>query len=158
MSPSDEDSQTFTVNAANGEIYKLKGPFPLFASPLLAIEFSQLLTPRSASIGSTDCEPLPNTIMTTLPWFVVHWVKKKIIFRNSISLQNAPPIPSDSRSTLQSQQTNNKSATGSSDSLQSYAPPSVLHSAPANRSAAFYTAENYSIALQQRVFLAAKHS
>lgn len=25
MSPSEEDSQTFTVNGANGEIYKLRG-------------------------------------------------------------------------------------------------------------------------------------
>ena len=25
VSPSDEDSQTFTVNAANGEIYRLRG-------------------------------------------------------------------------------------------------------------------------------------
>ena len=25
ISPSDEDSQTFSVNAANGEIYKLRG-------------------------------------------------------------------------------------------------------------------------------------
>ena len=27
ISPSDEDSQTFSVNAANGEIYKLRGKY-----------------------------------------------------------------------------------------------------------------------------------
>jgi hypothetical protein len=38
ISPSDEDSQTFTVHAANGEVYRLKG--------------KQVLDPQKAKNGN----------------------------------------------------------------------------------------------------------